>query len=175
MAQLNFEHNWPALGNDAFAFTNATLCIVPLFINDSISWRTVNVGVAEAGTGTVSLSVGLYSLTGSTLTLLNSISGTKASAPGGNTFFGYMSLTVTSASSNITGGQYWLGLLMSTAGGNVSYRGAAQVSGVVAQWPSFVQGRLTSVSTAAMPTSLLTSDLDQAGISMATPSILLTA
>lgn len=184
MAQLNFAQNWPALGPNSITFTVGTLNVVPIYIDDNISWQTVNIGMLRSGiSGSLSLSVGLYSLTGATLTLLNSISGTFSNTTDNNNRFGYVSLTATSATSNIVGGQYWLGLLISTTASTSTatpyfYRGVAAMagaSGITSPWPSFIQGRLTSVSTNAMPTSLLTSDLEQSDISMASPAILLTA
>lgn len=184
--QLNFEHNWPSLGPDTIALTVGTINFVPIYVNDSLSWKTLNVGMFRTVllSGSLSLSAGLYSRTGATLTLLNSISGTFSHTTDNNNRFGYVSLAVTSATSNILRGQYWIGLLISTTASATSlvpylYYGVARMASgagaITAQWPSFVQGRLTSVSTNALPASLLTSDLDQTNISMASPTILLTA
>lgn len=180
MAQLDFEQNWPALSNGPIAFTTGTVNFIPIYINDSLSWKTLNVGLANGAnsSATLTLSAGLYSLIGSTLTLLNSLSGTQVVSPAGIalTISGYLSASATSASSNILKGQYWLGLLIATSNhSSLSYVGATRMTGVTAPWPSFVQGRLTASSTSSLPASVATSNLDMTGISMANPTILLTA
>ena len=173
MAQLNFHCNYPVLhGGFENAISNATLTFVPISPSDSISWATANIIAGNGGTGTRSLSIGLYSLTGSTLSLANSISGSKDASFA----VGYFSLTAISAAQNITPGNWWLGMMISTAGqSNFTIRGNNQINPANAFAGGFIQGRMT-VSTSVLPSSYATSDLDTTGSdAFFTPIIILTA
>lgn len=161
------------------SFSNGALSFVPFNIVDSISWINLNFLVRGAGPGgstrTVSISVGLYSLSGSTLSLANSISGTNTNnLSGGNLKF--ISLTATSATQNITPGTWWLGFLASTSGQtNLSLFVQSQINPANAFPGGFIQGRMT-VTTNAPPATYATSDLDITGnVAFTYPELILSA
>ena len=175
MPQLNFEYNLGALLNNKLGIGQASLSFFPLNIRDSISWATMNIVLSQSAAGgkTNSVSIGLYSLNGSTLSLANSISASQTFNAGVEY---YMSLTATSTAQNITPGTWWFGFLISTSGANRSLIGGrAGALGENAFPGSFIGGRMTA-STAALPATVATSDLDITDSdAMFVPYILLSA
>src|SRR3990167_7544275 len=160
MAQLNFHKNlpMPPIIDDSIAASNGTLSFSPFYPSGSISWATINFLISYASSNKT-LSVGLYSLTGSTLSLANSASRSV------NSSFNriYISLTATSATQNITPGNWWLGLLISTAGtSGFAFAGQTRIDPSNAFPGAFIGGRMTD-STNALPASYATSDLDTTG------------
>ena len=175
MAQLNF-YSFPQAhgGVNKLSISVATLFVRPMTLFDSLSWRTINLALEwdlGAGTVTLSMSIGLYSLTGSTLSLANSISGTTSRS---NDAIGYFSMNATSATQNITPGNWWLGMLGSYGASSISMYGQSRNPGNA--FPgAFINGRMTA-STNALPGSIATSDLDITGSdAMHNPFIILTA
>lgn len=172
MGQLNFAYNLEGPTSQLFAINNGTLSFFPFNLYESLSFSVVNFPVqGENANRTVSYSLGLYSLTGSSISLANSISGTRTQ---NNTEAYYVSLTATSAAQNITPGTWWFGFLASTGGNaNVSLLGQSNVIPGNSFPGSFIQGRMTD-STNALPGSYATSDLDTTGAdAMNIPMILL--
>lgn len=179
MPQLNFEYNIGALNDNAKGINQATLSFVPFIVRDSISFATMNIAMEHSGAGgkTNSISIGLYSLNGSTLSLANSISRTATYGGGGENY--YVSLADTSATQNITPGTWWWGFLFSTAGANRSLIGGVidglLLNAVNAFPGAFIGGAMTD-STNALPSSMATSDLDTTGSgAMFVPFIILSA
>ena len=183
MGQLNFAANNFIIPNIVYAFNNASLTFCPLELFDSISWATVNIINKVAGTRTVtktfSISIGLYSLNGSSLSLANSIFGSQTHQYSGNKG-GYLSLTSASATQNISPGTWWLGLLISSTAQSTNLTGNlvgqnANLSAANAFPGGFIGGAMTA-STNALPGSIATSDLDITGQDAFTqPIIILTA
>lgn len=171
MAQLNFWHNAiGALSNQNRAMSNGTLSFCPMILEDSISIGTLNLYIQQAANGTRTFSIGLYSLTGSTLSIINSWSQTY------NSRAYYFTCSNTSANQNITPGTWWLGLLVSTSGtSNAFIYGQTSINPANAFPGGFIGGRMSD-STNALPSSYATSDLDITGNdAMFVPFILLTA
>ena len=119
MGQLTFAQNIPYPGELAIAISEATLTVFPFNVYDSISFKTANlaynlISVATgAGPGstvtqrTANVSLGLYSLNGSTLSLANSVSRTisfPSLTAATSRQAGYISMSGTSATQNITPG-----------------------------------------------------------------------
>mgnify|MGYP001565128131 CR=1 FL=1 len=178
MPQLNFEQNFNAIGNLGRAVSVGTLSFIPFSVRDSISFVTMNIGISYSGTNTSqgqTYSIGLYSLNASSLSLANSISG-STTATSGN-ILQYISMTATSATQNVTPGNWWFGILVSTTNGTsrLSLLGGGTVSPANAFPGSFIGGRMTD-STNALPSSIATSALDITGSdAMNIPMILLSA
>ena len=176
MAQLDFYTNLPNIENGIFGISNGTLSFIPLNLANSISWATLNFLICQtsAASKTLSLSIGLYSLTGSTLSIANSISRSVTYGTSAQSI--YLSMVGTSATQNITPGTWWLGLLASTAGANAfSFFGQTSVNPTNAFPGGFIGGRMTA-STAALPSTYATSDLDITGNdAMNVPLIILSA
>ena len=130
-------------------------------IPGSISFN--NLAMILSGSGGVSedisLSFGLYSLTGSTLSLANSAS-RNTGLTLNQTMFSWMTFA-TSATQDIAPGNWYFAVMSSTSlGGSFSLienEGKADITGS-AHGGIFVRG-IMSVSTNAMPGSIATSDL----------------
>lgn len=171
--QLNFHANYKALiGGNNYVVSNGTLFFFPFVLLSSISLGILNFK-GSASSGTKTLSIGLYSLNGVSLSLANSLSGAFNSSITHNRYF---SLTATSATQNITPGNWWWGFLLSTAGAsNFSLEAQSSVNAGNAFPGSFIGGIMTA-STNALPTNYATSDLDITGSDALTiPTIILSA
>lgn len=173
MPQLNFESNFPVLPIERAVISDATLSFCPINIQDSISLNTVNMAWSFASSLTLSISLGFYSLTGSTLSLANSLSNTIARTTSGA---GYVSFTNISATQNITPGTWWFGILARTAtNSNASFYGQTIINPANAFPGGFIGGRMTD-STNVLPSSYATSDLDITGDdAMAVPMVIISA
>ena len=175
MAQLNFHINLIQhfnVANLSWQGSNGSLSFIPIQPTDSISFGVLNLLYRQTHTSSNSVSIGLYSLNGGNLSLANSISGIATNSAGA----GWISLTATSATQNITPGTWWLGLLFSTTGSSAfSLYGNNNISPGNAFPGGFMMGRM-SASTNALPTSYATSDLDIIGFdAVQIPIIILTA
>ena len=161
MAQLNFAQNFNYIPSEFNIISNGTLSFVPFELADSISLLTMNLGISNSSANiTYTFSVGLYSLNGSSLSLANSLSASQSKS---NSVIGYFSMTATSAAQNITPGNWWFGILVSTGGNSsVALIGQTTVNPGNAFPGGFIGGRMTA-STSALPTSYATSDLDVTG------------
>ncbi len=173
MAQLDFHVNFPGIVSETLAVaSNGTLSFVPMSPSDSVSFNKLNFYMSAGSNATFTLSIGLYSLTGSTLSITNSMSRSITLS----NFRGYVSLSATSVAQNITPGTWWLGLLVSTGGNSsVAFVGQSFVNPGNAFPGGFIGGRMTD-STNALPASYATSNLDVTGTdAMSVPTIILTA
>ena len=177
MGQLNFEYNIAFGGSYDINISNGTLSFFPFLIRDSISIGTFNIlieyGASSSKTQTFSL--GLYSLTGSTLSIANSWSGTAGSTGTASARL-WVSLTATSAAQNITPGAWWFGMLVSTSNQSaITFLGGSNINPANAFPAGFYVGRMTD-STNALPSSYATSNLDITGSdAIGVPNIILTA
>lgn len=132
-------------------------------------------GVSSLAAQTISF--GLYSLNGSTLSLANSGSATSASAGVGVTH-SWMTFNL-SATQNISAGMWWFGLMGSSSSTAAGMRGLAFLAAVSINpgnaFPYPLAGRGTA-STAALPASIATSNLNFTGnAAVQQPYILLSA
>lgn len=170
MGQLNFYTPMNHIFNTTLRFTNGTLIFGPISPQESISWNILNLPFSNAS-GSKTLSIGLYSLNGGTLSLANSASRNLTGAAAG-----WLSITDTSATQNITPGNWWLGIVISTSGtSNFSISGATLAALLNAFPGGFIGGRMTD-STNALPSSYVTSDLDTTGNdAIFSPNIILSA
>lgn len=166
MVQLNVFETQPIIG---YSSSNTILGQMSLIINGveipgSLSFNNVGVLLTRpSGASTDNLSVyfGLYSRNGSTLSLANSASNTLSNT---TNFRSWLTL-VTSATQNITPGNWYFAFMSSSNTNGGSIRIAQLLGGVVTAVRTgfpyagiFVRGYL-SVSTAAMPASIATTDL----------------
>jgi hypothetical protein len=166
MAQLNFAKNLQYPPNDNMAIAAATMSFVPINLVGSISFLTMNLLMNYGATASQTMSIGLYSLNGVSLSLVNSISGSDTCPAA----IHYMSLTATSATSNIIPGTWWLGLLISNT---CSLYGAFTLNPTNAFPGGFIQGRMKA-STSALPANIEISNLNVTGSgTMFSPYILL--
>lgn len=140
-----------------------SLHIQGLYVLGSISFNSIAAMIsAQTSTNkTISISFGLYSLNGSTLSLANSASASFSLGTG--SALSWVTL-VTSTTQDITPGNWYFAAMSSTAGDSVFsfIRGGARGLAVAGEGGvyggNFVRGYL-SVSTSVMPASIATSDL----------------
>lgn len=171
--QLLFFENFGAkLAAQNQVASIATLSVHAVNVPLSISFGTVCVLISSSGTTarTQSVSFGLYSLNGSTLSLANSASGSGTNA----SQLLWMSLA-TSATQNISPGAWYFALNMQTAGAAMQLGAWCLSANAGNAIPTMLRGRMTA-STNAMPGSIATSDLDITGSdAMRQPYIVVTA
>lgn len=145
-------------------FFSNNFCLQCVVLPDSISFNNVALILSKTGASsqTASFSFGLFSMNGATLSLANSASNTFSAAA---TTVHWLTLA-TSATQNISAGNWFYGMLISTTGsGGVSMIGNEGIVNAAANGyrgfgpPAgpFFRGNL-KVSTNAMPTSIATSD-----------------
>ena len=166
--QLQFFENFPGHGyggfiDDSGASMSVHAVNIPLSISLNGAYWLGNHAAGAAGQSrSITAKFGLYSLSGSSLSLANSASGqwTYNSVAGTE----WVAMTNVSATQNITPGTWYFAWLKSASGdavndfylGNTSQNIANAVPG------RFLMGRMTA-STAAFPASIATSDLDITG------------
>lgn len=178
--QILFFENFPVKkGNAYIGFSNGTLSIHAVNIPLSLSFNTpvvlmsVSSGVGSALSGTIQF--GLYSLNANTLSLANSASQSIGIGGSANSWYSM----ATSATQNITPGQWYFGMNFFT-GGIATDHSSASFYGNSSLNPNnaptrFVMGRVTA-STNAMPASIATSNLDITGSdAVRQPFIIITA
>ena len=159
------EQNLRQVNNDPINFGQNSLYISPILINDSISLNSLFI-LLSRGTGskTVSISIGLYSLTGSTFSLANS--GSRSLTFSGGQL-GYQSITNFSATQNISAGNWYFGIIKSTHTGGVnddfSFYGASIPVNINNAFPGKIIGGILTVTTGALPVSVATSGFDITG------------
>lgn len=161
MGQMNFFKNIGFPPNSGFlVLTHGSLNLFAINITDSLSFNYPNLAY-RFGTNnrTFTISMGLYSLSGSTLSLANSGTGRTS----GSNLTGYITFA-TSATQNVTPGTWFIGLVASTAGSsNWSLLGAFNNRDASNIFPgTFIGGRMSD-STLGLPASIATSDLDVTG------------
>ena len=158
--QANFAFNIPYLINIVNSISANTLLFAPFNLYESISLKTLNIAISADGTAkTMTFKLGLYSLTNSSLSILNSFSGSYTNS----NQLRYLSFTDVSATSNLTPGTWFWGMLVSfSSTSNVSYHGGFTVNPANAFAGNFIGGRMTA-STSELPSTYNTSDLDTTG------------
>ena len=159
--QASSMHNFPLIGYSTVVGSANTLQFLGYNILASISLNTLNLGVVRTGSQTLTLSIGLYSLTGSTLSLANS--GSVSSGSAGVEKSGYLSISTFSATQNITPGGWFWGVVFATSS-NSAFRlyGGVNINPANAFPGGFIGGAMTD-STNALPSSYETSNLNITG------------
>jgi len=162
MAQLNFFPNINHALADNKLVSDGSLTFMPLNLGDSISWATINllVRTSSSANQTHSILMGLYSITGSSLSLVNSVSGNMSTNGSGRA---WMSMTDTSATSNLTPGTWFLGIIARTGGTAAFQLVGTSNTAIGNNFPGSFIGGIYSVSTNALPTSLSTSEVTTSG------------
>lgn len=163
MAQVSFLKNYNYYPVETYSMAGNSFYLYPFNIWESISLLTINFPMEQtaAATGSHTVSLGLYQMNNSTLTLLNSGSSSFAHTTSDNFWVSITSFS--SQSSLITPGSYWFGLLISTSSQNSLAWVGNNVINAGNAWPGgFYAGRMTT-STNAVPGSIATSDLDITG------------
>mgnify|MGYP001617671404 CR=1 FL=1 len=167
--RLNLFESYPLIhqARNASLEGVGTLHMLGVEMPGSISFN--NLAMIVSGSGGVSedmsLSFGLYSLNGSTLSLANSASmGTALTL--NQTMFSWLSFA-TSATQDITPGNWYFAVMSSTTlGGSFSLvinNWTGNAGAVGGEYGGiFVRGKL-SVSTNALPASIATSDMSKEG------------
>jgi hypothetical protein len=157
---LQYFENFPAKeAAGVIAYSNGTMSIQEVNFPLQVAFKTPVMLLTQSSTQvrTFTILLGLYTMNGGTLSLMNSASG----SPTFVNAYSYVSLA-TSATQNITPGQYYLAMNILSAGNSSgSFFGASSINPGNA-FPGFFKARMT-VSTNAMPTSLATSGLDVTG------------
>lgn len=167
LIQANFLY----AGENDIAISDANLYMFPFEIKESIPLLTLNLFKNEGNSAkTVSHYFGIYSLTGSSLSIANSLTITTPLSSNVRWF----SATNTSIAQTLTAGNWWLGYLMSTSSNsNISLRGASNINPGNSFPGSFIGGRL-SVTTNGLPASVATNDFDITGSdAMNVPNIII--
>ena len=166
MVQIQHEMNFPYWNGSGTQVSNGTMTFFPLIVRDSISLNTFLFGFERATTNsniTLTLSLGMYTLSGSSLSLFNSGSLTLTALNADVSSRGLFDITTFSATTNLTPGNYWFGFLFSTTRVSAhSLRGGVSRNPNNAFPGSFVEG-VMSESTNALPSSYATSNLDITG------------
>lgn len=162
--RLNKFESFPLIHRGAtnVLLGNASLHVLGVVIPGSISFNNLAVILSQGNTGaSVTLSFGLYSLNGSTLSLANSASRSFNTNANGLSWI----TLATSATQDITPGNWYFALMSSVSGGaeNMSILcnalGNIGPSGIV-YGGVFVRGVATA-STSVLPSSIATSALSK--------------
>lgn len=163
MPQLSFAMNYFHLVNRITQAQDGTMSFIGWNLGDSISLLTLNVLLRfGAANQTHTGSLGLYSLNVSTLSLANYITGTFSNGAGVSNYF--VSLTGTSSAQNIGPGTWYWGLLFRTGGANsLSYFCGTSNLNPANAFPGALMAGAMTESTAALPSSYATSNLDTTG------------
>ena len=146
--------------------SNATWSFQAVAIPGSLSFNYPIIFLSHSSTSKTatsfnwSISMGLYSFDGTSLQLVNSASANYTN-DASKTAISWISLA-TSATSDITPGQWYFGLAFRSGGNaSVSFGINSSINPGNAS-PVFVKGRMTA-SSSAPPTAIATSDLDITG------------
>ena len=166
------NHTVGGLNNLSFS----TLSIHGVHIPGNITVNTVALGMffSSAASKTATMSFGVYSLNGATLSLENSGS---LSSSHSNTFFSVLTLAM-SKTDALSAGNWYFGCLISTSGtGGVQPDSGIQLAGNSGPTiPGTLAYGLLSVSTGALPATIAESDIqDSPTISYAFPNIIISA
>ena len=164
--RLNIFENIPVfhkVKNDILIITQSNLKIHAVDIPGSISFNTIAFLLSASGTTakTLTLSFGLYSLNGSTLSLANSAS--RSTAPTANQF-SWVTLE-TSATQDITPGSWYFGIITSSSGNSrfSLLMASNPEAGITGPYGGpFLRG-INKTTTSALPASIATSDLVKEG------------
>lgn len=162
MAQLNFLANINHILINQKLVTDGNLTIMPFNILDSISWMTINLLVRSSSSAnqTHTILLGLYSLNNSTLSLANSVSQSMSTAGNGRA---WMSMIDTSANQNITPGTWFFGIIGRTGGTDGFQLGGNSNTVPQNVFPGGFIGGSYSVTTAALPATIGTTEVVTSG------------
>lgn len=169
MAQQPFAFNYYYLANNLMsvstdASTKAFMSFTPFQVYESVSLNTLHYYAKFSGgtaSESITISMGLYSLNGSSLSLSNS--GSMSLSLGNASTAIWHDMTTFSATQNVTPGAWWFGFNFSFSQvGLGSIGGATQLDPANAFPGAFTGGRMT-VTTSVLPASYATSDLDITG------------
>lgn len=174
--QLNVWKNFQGLNQQTNAvYSNGTLSVNMFNLPVSMSLGVAALGALRsvtAATGTMTIQMALYSLSGSTLSLENSGS---MSFSASTTQRSWYAVTTWSKTQNISPGQWWWGVnIISSSVSSFSFLANSSVN--ITNAPLIpMKGHMT-VSTATPPSSIATSNLDISGNdAMRQPFIIITA
>ncbi len=148
-------------------------------VYETVAMGTLQLVVSHGSSGTRShtVSIGIYSRTGDTLTLVNSVSSSSIKTTIGSGL--YFTMTNFSSAQTLDPGTWYIGILTSGTGGatsNMSFMGAPTDNQFTGNEPGFFRGAYSSATTNALPVSGLTSDFSTFGTSSKfTPYILITS
>jgi hypothetical protein len=174
--QLQFFENFPGhLGGSSHIFQNdSSLHVHAINIPLSLSFNypVILFNKSNTNTDSVKWSLGLYSLTGSTLSLANLGSFTSTyTGQSGQSWHSF----ITSATQNITPGTWYLALLETNRPSGLGFVGNSSINPGNAIPGGFLMGRL-SFTVTVMPASIATSDFDITGSdAIQTPYVIITA
>lgn len=162
MAQLQFSQNMNFLPGNSPAMVDGALSVWQWTPTDSVSLNTLQIVIQQTAAVSANFSffLGLYTLTGSTLTIVNSASRSGANATSNGLY--YISL-VTSATSNITPIPMWWGLLYRSHSAVFALNGQNLINATNAFPGALIAGTL-SVTTVGVPASIATTDLVTSGV-----------
>lgn len=181
--QLQFFENFPGHLGAVFSIIQSanTLSVHAVNIPLSLSFNNlvafVGQSIVTSRSASFTHKFGLYSMNAGTLSLANSAS--VSNTMNGVTNTSWMSFAI-STTQNITPGTWYFAMLISSAngaggGGSVNYLQNSSINPANAIPGGFLKGRMT-VSTAAFPASIVTSDLDITGVDATRqPYIIITA
>lgn len=165
--QASFFENFALNQATNSAFDSAgRLMMQAVYVPGSISFNNVNVIVQASGTTakTLTISFGLYSLNGSTLSLANSASKSSNFTTNATSFISL----ITSAAQNITPGIWYFAYISSTSSnGSMSFivnNPQVGVEASVGYGGPFFRGHF-STTTNAFPASIATSNMSKEGVS----------
>lgn len=174
MPQLNFLQNVSYWHTANKIVGDGSLTFYPFNFGDSLSLNNLNIlgRMSSSANQTHTLLLGFYSLTGNTLTLINSVSRSLSINGSGRLWISFASSDV-SVTSNVTPGTWFFGLIGRTGGTN-----ALQLVGtsnlVANNFPGGFIGGNYSVTTAALPVSISTNEVTLSG-DLFEPNMLITA
>lgn len=178
--RIKLFENYPSLHtlSNITLYSSNLIMIQGVYIPGSLSFVNVMVLKSQGATAnTQTYRFALYSLNGSTLSLANSASKTDSVQA-----LAWVTL-VTSATQDITPGNWYLAFMSATAGANGSLMGNPQPQAPLLNYPYggvFVRGYYPTTTT-DFPASIATSDLSKegsavsAGAALNFPYILITA
>ncbi len=179
MPQLQFLQNINYQANNNRGWGQQSLSIFAYHVYDSISLNTMVFGVTGSGNVqcSVTFNIGIYSLTGSTLTLVNS-GNTSFAQANWNNLARYIAIsTWSSGSQNLLPQPWYIGFLASTIGTAPTVNaifcenaplGANAIAG------NFLDG-VYSVTTNALPGSVNTSEMGINGVTQHPMFIIMSA
>lgn len=172
MARINYFYNWfPFQDCQLRQFSNNELNMHLVYIPGSLSFNSLVVPISVGATinHTYTISFGLYSISGSTLSLANSAS--YASNDFNNSF--WKNITDISATQDITPGNWFFAYIITESSNNprvnnIIFQNATRDYSIdVNVGGPFVRGRY-SVTTNGFPASIATSDMSKIEDSSAT-------
>ncbi len=166
---------------DGMSKQNGRIMMHHIYLPGTLSFNTVALlhnpaFSTQNSTGSITFSFGLYSLNVSTLSLANSASG-STSYTKSNTKGVYFVTLATSATQDISPGEWYFAFMSSTSGGPATSAGNGMIcnnpnnitGGSAAYGGPFVRGMFTATTT-AFPASIATSNMSKEATSTSIPT-----